>query len=90
MITEPEARMIGKAIREEANLIALAIHDPIEQRALCLRFAIDTQRVAMSLAPAGTAVEAASQVVEAARLYHGFLSEDAAVISYAAPEGDPS
>lgn len=79
MISEDEARMIGKAIREEANLLALGIHDPIERRGICLKLAIETKGVAFSLKNDGTVAEAAQQVVDAAQIYYAFVtSEDTA------------
>lgn len=78
MITEDQARMIGRAIREEANLISVPVQDPMERRAICLRFAIETKGVAFSLKNDATVTEAAEQVIEAARLYHDFVSGEAA------------
>ena len=76
-MTEDEARMIGKAIREEAQIVGLAIQNPMERRAICLKLAIETKGVAFSLKNDGT-VEAAEQVLDAARIYHAFVSGEAA------------
>lgn len=84
MITEDEARMIGKAIRDEAGIVALPSENPTERRAICLKFAIETKGVAFSLKNDSTVVEAARQVLEAARLYHAFVS-DAEAFDVAGP-----
>lgn len=77
-MTEDEARMIGKAIREEAKLVAVPIENLIERRAICLKLAIETKGVAFSLANDASVADAAAQVIEAAQLYHDFVTGDAA------------
>lgn len=67
--------MIGRAIREEARLIAVPIQDELERRAICLRLAIDTDGVGFSLLKSDTSpAECAAEVVEAARLYEAYVS----------------
>lgn len=79
-MTENEARMIGKAICEEARLIRLPLQDPIEQRAVCLKFAIETEGIASArIRPDSTMAEAAERVLDAARLYYAFVSESESV-----------
>lgn len=73
MITEDEARMIGKAIREEARIVGVAIENPMERRAICLKLAMDTKGVAFSLKNDASVAEAAGQVLEAAQLYLDFV-----------------
>lgn len=72
MITENEARMIGKAIKEEAEIRAVAIESPIERRAVCLKFAIETR--ANAFRTDTKASEDAADVLVAARLYDDFVS----------------
>jgi hypothetical protein len=79
MITEDQARMIGKAIREEANMIALPIENETERRVICLKLAIETKGAAFSLKNDASIAEAAAGVVEVARMYDDFVSGRAAV-----------
>lgn len=72
MITEDEARMIGKAIKEAAEIRAVAIESPVERRAVCLKLAIDTRGDAFRTD--SKASEDAADVLEAARMYDDFVS----------------
>lgn len=74
MITEDQARMIGKAISEEAEMVAVPIENEMERRAICLKLAIDTKGVAFSLKNDDSPADAAAQVLEAARMYDDFVS----------------
>lgn len=71
-ITEQQARMIGKAIREEAQIVALAIENEMERRAICLKLAIETRGSAFPAT--STAVADAADVLQAARMYDAFVS----------------
>lgn len=73
-MTENEARMIGRAIREEAKLISIPIENEMERRAICLKLAIETKGVAFSLKNDATVAEAAEQVLTAALMYDDFVS----------------
>jgi len=72
-MTENEARMIGKAICEEARLVGLPIHDPMERRAICLKLANETKEVAFSLKNDDTVTDAVMQTLDAARLYEEYV-----------------
>lgn len=76
-MTEDEARMLGKAIRESAEMVSIPIKDPIERRAICVKLAMETKGVAFSLKNDGTLPEAAQQVLEAAQLYYAFVTGEA-------------
>jgi hypothetical protein len=75
-MTEDEAKMIGRAIKDAAEMVALPIDRPTERRAICLKLAIETKGVAFSLKTDGTVQDSAEQVVAAARLYEQFVSGD--------------
>lgn len=77
-MTEEEARMIGRAIREEARMVGLPTDDPVERRAICLKLAIETKGVAFSLKNDADVSEAADQVVVAAKIYEAYVSGEAA------------
>jgi hypothetical protein len=79
MITEDEARMIGRAIREEAKIVAIPIENEMERRAICLKLAVETKGVAFSLKNDATPVEAAAEVLKAARMYDDFVVGQATV-----------
>jgi len=73
MISEEEARMIEK---EAAELTSVPIENEpsrMERRAACLRFAIETKNVALSLKNDGSVLESAHQVLEAAAEYLKFV-----------------
>lgn len=71
-MTEDEARMIGKAIREEAKLAHLPIENEMERRAICLKLALETRGSAFPVT--SRAVEDAADVLEAARLYEAYVT----------------
>jgi hypothetical protein len=73
-MTEDEARMIGKAIREEAKLIQIPIENEMERRAICLKLAIETKGVTFSLKNDASPTDAAASVIEAARLYEAYVT----------------
>lgn len=74
VMTEDDARMLGKAIKEAAGLVSLPIENDKERRLLCLKLAIETKNVAFSLKNDGTVAEAAEQVLVAASMYDDFVS----------------
>ena len=78
MITEDQARMIGKAIRDEAGLIRVPIENEIERRAICIRLALDTKGVQFSLKDDAPAMAVAGEVLAVARMYDDFISGKAA------------
>lgn len=74
MMTEDEAKMIGRAIREAAGLIQIPIENETERRAIALKLAIDTKGVAVSFKDDSTPAETAAEVVAAAHVYDDFLT----------------
>lgn len=71
-MTEEEARMIGRAIREEAQLIAVPVENPMERRAVCLKFAIETRgRMVIDDATFAAGV---GEVIGAARHYDAYIT----------------
>lgn len=72
MITEDQARMIGKAIRDEANLVATPLANETERRAFSLKMAIDTRGNAFR--SDSSAVQDATDVLQAAQMYDDFLT----------------
>lgn len=69
--TEQQARMIGKAIREEAEIVPTPLANGIERRAFSLKMAIETRGSAFPVTSA--AVDDAADVLQAARMYDAFL-----------------
>lgn len=75
MMTEDEARMIGKAIHEAAEMVALPIECEMERRAICLKLAIGTWNVAhYAFADGPTSADIAALVVDAARVYEAYVT----------------
>lgn len=72
-MTEDEARRIGEAIAEAAELKRVPIEIPMERRAYALKCAIETKSVAMSLREDASVAESAGQVLEAAGMYLTFI-----------------
>lgn len=71
-----QAQLIGQEIAKAAKLVAVPIQDERECRAICVKMAIETKTVAMSLRVDGTVQESADQVLTAAQMYYDFITYD--------------
>lgn len=57
-------------------MISLPIKDDRECRAICVKLAIETKNVALSLHADGSVQESADQVLVAAQMYYDFITFD--------------